>query len=56
MSPGYPDWLTQLLQLDDTLPTLAADPDTARDAIKAVGEENQVAGERQQLRRKRQQP
>lgn len=23
-----PDWLTQLLQLDDTLPTLAAGPDT----------------------------
>ena len=41
------DWLTQLLQLDDTLPTLAADPDTIRDAIKAVGEDTQVTGERQ---------
>jgi hypothetical protein len=45
---GIPDWLTQLLQLDDTLPTLAADPDTIRDAIKAVGEDTQVTGERQQ--------
>jgi hypothetical protein len=40
------DWLTQLLQLDDTLPTLAADPDTIRDAIKAVGEDTQATGER----------
>ena len=38
----------QLLQLDDTLPTLAADPDTIRDAVKAVGEDTQVTGERQQ--------
>jgi hypothetical protein len=38
---GIPDWLTQLLQLDDT-PTLAADPDTICDAIKAVGEDTQV--------------
>jgi hypothetical protein len=44
---GIPDWLRQLLQLDDTLPTLAADPDTIRDAIKAVGEDNQATGERQ---------
>ncbi len=29
-------WLTQLLQWDDTLPTLAADPDTIRNAIKAA--------------------
>ena len=43
-----PDWLTQPLQLDDTLPTLAADPDTIRDALKAVGEDTQVTGERQQ--------
>jgi hypothetical protein len=34
--------------LDDTLLTLAADPDTIRDAIKAVGEDTQVTGERQQ--------
>jgi hypothetical protein len=47
MSPG-PDWLTQLLQLDDTMPTLAADRDTIRDAIKAVGEDTQATGERQQ--------
>ena len=38
---GIPDWLTQLLQLDDTLPTLAADHDTIRDAIRAVGEDTQ---------------
>jgi hypothetical protein len=42
------DWLTQLLQLDDTLPTLAADPDTIRDAIKAVGGDTQVTVERRQ--------
>jgi hypothetical protein len=52
---GIPDWLTQLLQWDDTLPTLAADPDTIRDAIKAVGEDTQVTGERQQASRERQQ-
>jgi hypothetical protein len=46
------DWLTQLLQLDDTLLTLAADPDTIRDAIKAVGEDTQVTGERQQTMKK----
>jgi hypothetical protein len=45
---GIPDWLTQLPQLDDTLPTLAADPDTIRDAINAVGEDTQVTGGRQQ--------
>jgi hypothetical protein len=42
------EWLTQLLQLDDTLPTLAAHPDTIRDAIEAVGEDTQVTDERQQ--------
>ena len=42
------DWLTQLFQLDHTLPTLAADPDTIRDAIRAVGGDTQVTGERQQ--------
>ena len=41
------DHLTQLLQLDDTLPTLAADPDTIRDAIKAVGEDTEETVERQ---------
>jgi hypothetical protein len=34
--------------LDDTLPMLAADPDAIRDAIKAVGEDTQVTGERRQ--------
>jgi hypothetical protein len=34
--------------LDHTLPTLAADPDTIRDAIRAVGGDTQVTGERQQ--------
>jgi hypothetical protein len=34
--------------LDDTLPTLAADTDTIRDAIEAVDEDTQVTGERQQ--------
>ena len=34
------------LELDDTLPTLAADPDTLRDAIEAVGGDNQVTGKR----------
>lgn len=56
LCPGWGVPYGQLLGLDDTLPTLAADPDTIRDAIKAVGEETQVTGERQQLRRKRQQP
>jgi hypothetical protein len=39
-------------QLDDTLPTWAADPDTIRDAIKAVGEDTQVTGERQTTMKK----
>jgi hypothetical protein len=43
-----PDWLTQLRQVDDVLPALTADPDTIRDAIKAVGEDTQVTGKRRQ--------
>jgi hypothetical protein len=35
---------------------IAADPDTIRDAIKAVGEDTQVTGERRQQRRKWQRP
>jgi hypothetical protein len=35
---------SSLLQLDDTLPTLAADPDTILDPVKAVGEDTQVTG------------
>jgi hypothetical protein len=34
--------------LEDTLPTLAADPETIRDATETVGEDTQVTGERQQ--------
>jgi hypothetical protein len=40
--------IRQLLQLDDTPLTLAAGPDTIRDAIRAVGEETQVTGGRLQ--------
>jgi hypothetical protein len=43
-----PDWLRQLLQSDDTLPTLAADPDKIADAIEAVGGDTQATGERRQ--------
>jgi hypothetical protein len=36
------------LPANETLPTLAADPDTIRHAIEAVGEDAQVTVERQQ--------